>query len=114
MDRALSTLTEPVGDGAALATWMLIHQARERATVFLCGHGGDEELGGYRLSQDRFRLQLLRGLRALPLAGTFDRFLHGDEPWSDLEPGAGPLILASTRLPDDDERVEVLLPMAQP
>ena len=83
MDDALATLTEPVGDGALLATWMLIRGARERATVFLCGHGGDEVLGGYRLSQDRFRLAVLRRLASLPapwLRGTFQRFLYGDEP----------------------------------
>ena len=28
--------------GAALAVWLLVRGARERATVFLCGHGGDE------------------------------------------------------------------------
>ena len=34
--------------------------------MFLCGHGGDEVLGGYRLSQDRFRLDLLHQLAWLP------------------------------------------------
>ena len=53
---AFSSFTEPLGDGAALATWLLIRNAREQATVFLCGHGADEVIGGYRLSQDRFRL----------------------------------------------------------
>jgi asparagine synthase (glutamine-hydrolysing) len=83
MQHVFSSMTEPVGDGAALATWMLIRQARPRATVFLCGHGGDEILGGYRLSQDRFRLAVLRRLSSLPepmFAGTFDRFLYGSEP----------------------------------
>ena len=59
---AFGSLTEPLGDGAMLATWMLIRAARAGATVFLCGHGGDEVLGGYRLSQDRFRLALLHRL----------------------------------------------------
>ena len=59
---AFGSLTEPLGDGAMLATWMLIRAARAGATVFLCGHGGDEVLGGYRLSQDRFRLAVLRRL----------------------------------------------------
>jgi asparagine synthase (glutamine-hydrolysing) len=79
---AFGSLTEPVGDGAMLATWMLIRAARARATVFLCGHGGDEVLGGYRLSQDRFRLALLRRLACLPLAwvnAPLDRFLYGNE-----------------------------------
>jgi asparagine synthase (glutamine-hydrolysing) len=83
MQHVFSTMTEPVGDGAALATWMLIHAARSRATVFLCGHGGDELLGGYRLSQDRFRLAVLRHLSALPqplFSGSLDRFLYGSEP----------------------------------
>jgi asparagine synthase (glutamine-hydrolysing) len=80
---AFASMTEPVGDGAALATWLLIRNAREHATVFLCGHGGDEVLGGYRLSQDRFRLAAIRGLARLPLAWTrraLDRFLFGAEP----------------------------------
>jgi asparagine synthase (glutamine-hydrolysing) len=63
---AFSSLTEPVGDGAALATWMLIRAAREHAVVFLCGHGADEVLGGYRLSQARFRLAVMRQLAWLP------------------------------------------------
>jgi asparagine synthase (glutamine-hydrolysing) len=79
---AFGSLTEPVGDGAMLATWMLIRAARARATVFLCGHGGDEVLGGYRLSQDRFRLAVLHRLAWLPTAwmdAPFDRFLYGSE-----------------------------------
>jgi asparagine synthase (glutamine-hydrolysing) len=83
MDCFFSALTEPVGDFAALATWMLIRGARGRATVFLCGHGGDELLGGYRLSQDRFRLAALRRAAAIPgpwLGAPLARFLYGDEP----------------------------------
>lgn len=68
MGRAFSSLGEPLGDGAALATWLLIDGAREKATVFLCGHGGDEILGGYRLSQDRFRLAALHRCSWLPRA----------------------------------------------
>lgn len=78
-----ASFTEPVGDGASLATWMLIRRAREDATVFLCGQGADELLGGYRLSQDRFRLAALARLARLPgrmLDPTFERFLYGDEP----------------------------------
>ncbi len=80
---AFASFTEPVGDGAALATWLLIRNAREHATVFLCGHGGDEVLGGYRLSQDRFRLAVVRSLARLPLAcvgAILERFLYGAEP----------------------------------
>lgn len=80
---AFGALTEPLGDGAALATWLLIRKAREHATVFLCGHGGDEVLGGYRLSQDRFRLAVLRHLAGLPLSWgrrPLERFLYGAEP----------------------------------
>ena len=80
-DDAFASLTEPVGDGASLATWMLIRGARTRATVLLCGHGGDEVFGGYRLSQDRFRLAMLRRLTWIPgpvLDRAFDRFLFGD------------------------------------
>jgi asparagine synthase (glutamine-hydrolysing) len=86
MVQAFGSLTEPVGDGAMLATWMLIRAARAQATVFLCGHGGDEVLGGYRLSQDRFRLAVLRRLAWLPLAwvgAPLDRFLYGRESVSE-------------------------------
>jgi asparagine synthase (glutamine-hydrolysing) len=80
-DVAFSSLTEPVGDGASLATWMLIRGSRTRATVLICGHGGDEILGGYRLSQDRFRLAMLRRLTWLPgssLSSTYARYLLGE------------------------------------
>jgi len=81
-DEFCSNLTEPVGDMAALPTWMIIRSGRSRATVFLCGHGGDEVLGGYWLSQDLFRLELLRRLAVLPAAwmrGTLRRYLNGAE-----------------------------------
>ncbi len=80
---AFASLNEPTGDGVALATWMLVRAARPNATVFLCGHGGDEVMGGYRLSQDRFRLAVLHRLAGLPLAwmgAPLDRFLYGSEP----------------------------------
>jgi asparagine synthase (glutamine-hydrolysing) len=81
-DEFCTDLTEPVGDVAALATWKLIRSARSRATVFLCGHGGDEVLGGYRLSQNLFRLELLRRSAVLPaswMRGAMRRHLHGAE-----------------------------------
>ena len=79
---ALSNLTEPVGDGASLATWLLLRGARAFATVFICGHGGDEVFGGYRLSQDRFRLRALRRLawiRGDLLGRTSERYLNGSD-----------------------------------
>ncbi len=79
---ALSSFTEPVGDGAAVATWTLIHGAREHATVFLCGHGGDELLGGYWLSKDRYRLASLDRFAFLParwLRGRVGRLANGTE-----------------------------------
>jgi asparagine synthase (glutamine-hydrolysing) len=82
-DDSFACLTEPVGDGASLATWMLIRGARKRATVLLCGHGGDEIFGGYRLSQDRFRLAMLRRLSWIPgsaLDPVYERFLTGSGP----------------------------------
>ncbi len=81
---AFASFGEPVGDGAALATWLLIRRAREQATVFLCGHGGDEVLGGYRLSQDRFRLAMAHQLARLPgdlSRPALDRVLNGAEPF---------------------------------
>ncbi|MCK4773622.1 MAG: asparagine synthase, partial [Candidatus Krumholzibacteria bacterium] len=49
----------------------------------LCGHGGDEILGGYRLSQDRFRLSVVRKLARLPepwIRKIIDRHVYGAEP----------------------------------
>jgi len=83
---AFGSLTEPVGDGAALAVWLLVKGARSEATVFLCGHGGDEVLGGYRLSYDGFRLRLLKALSLMPadwFRGQTERYLHGDESFGD-------------------------------
>ncbi len=76
------SFSEPVGDGASLATWLLIKNARQHATVFLCGHGGDELFGGYRLSQDRFRLAAMHRFGWLPIAGVeraFARYTYGSE-----------------------------------
>lgn len=80
LEAALTGFTEPVGDGSSLATWHLIRNARARATVFLCGHGGDELLGGYRLSQERFRLAALHHLCRLPgpwLDRVVERYTYG-------------------------------------
>ncbi len=82
LDEAFPGFTEPVGDGASLATWLLIRNAREHATVFVCGHGSDEVLGGYRLSQDRFRLQGMKWISWLPtpmLRALFDNKTFGRE-----------------------------------
>jgi len=76
VEPAFSSMTEPVGDGSALATYFLIRGARPHATVFLCGHGGDELLGGYRLSQERFRLAAMGRLCRLPLRA-LDRMVEG-------------------------------------
>jgi asparagine synthase (glutamine-hydrolysing) len=70
-----------VGDLAALATSAVIARARAGSTVFLCGHGADEVLGGYRLSQDRFRIAALRRAGRLPLSFVrrgVDRHVFGD------------------------------------
>jgi asparagine synthase (glutamine-hydrolysing) len=83
MDHVLARQTEPVGDLAALATTVLIERARAQTTVFLCGHGGDEILGGYRFSQDRFRLAALHAFGRWPLPPVrrgLARHLFGEEP----------------------------------
>ncbi|MCA9729111.1 MAG: asparagine synthase, partial [Candidatus Eisenbacteria bacterium] len=79
---AFEMLTEPVGDGAGPATFALIRAARTRATIFLCGHGADELLGGYRLSQSMARLRCLWGAAFLPgpwLDAVLHRYANGDE-----------------------------------
>lgn len=83
MRTAFANYTEPVGDGASLATWLLLQKSREHATVFLCGHGADEFLGGYRLHQDRARFRMMRvvaGLGRMAGTKTLDRYLSGAEP----------------------------------
>lgn len=88
MDEAFSRFTEPMGDGASLATWLLIRNAREHATVFVCGHGSDEVLGGYRLSQDRFRLQGMKWISWLPpitLRALFENKTFGPESADDRQ-----------------------------
>ena len=79
---AFAALNEPIGDGSSLATWLLLKGASKHAKVFLCGHGSDELIGGYRLSQDRFRLRALRYLSYLPkpvVGKLIDRFFFGAE-----------------------------------
>jgi asparagine synthase (glutamine-hydrolysing) len=75
LEPALSTLTEPVGDGAVLATYHMIKKARAKTTVFLGGHGGDELIGGYRLSQDRFRLAAMHRFSRTSL-GQMDKMVR--------------------------------------
>jgi asparagine synthase (glutamine-hydrolysing) len=76
VEPALGSMVEPIGDGSALATYLLIRAARSGATIFLCGHGGDEILGGYRLSQERFRIAAMRRLCRMPF-GALDRMVAG-------------------------------------
>jgi asparagine synthase (glutamine-hydrolysing) len=86
MREAFATLTEPIGDGAALSIWLLLRAARARAKVFLCGHGADELIGGYHLSQDRLRLRVLRRLAFLPesvVGPAVERFVYGAAPTSE-------------------------------
>ncbi len=77
---AFSCLTEPVGDGAALPTWLLMRSGRPGITVFLSGSGGDEVLAGYRLDQDRLRLAAIHRFSWLPeilLRGVLERHTNG-------------------------------------
>jgi asparagine synthase (glutamine-hydrolysing) len=46
-DRVVAALDEPLGDQAALPTYLLSREARQRVTVVLSGEGGDEIFGGY-------------------------------------------------------------------
>ncbi|MGH2571485.1 MAG: asparagine synthase (glutamine-hydrolyzing) [bacterium] len=83
---ALRALSEPTGDGVAVATWQLVRAGRPDATVFLCGHGGDEIMGGYDLNKALFRLRLAHRLRWLPAAlleRPLERTLHGMEPFDE-------------------------------
>ena len=59
-------LDEPVGDGAAISTYLICRQTD--TTVMLSGMGGDEIFGGY----PRYRAyELARNLRGLPLGAIY-------------------------------------------
>ncbi len=79
---AFEALNEPTGDGVAMATWQLVRNARPHATVFLCGHGGDEIMGGYRLNRDLLRLKLLRRMASFPGPwgdALYQKYVNGGE-----------------------------------
>lgn len=57
LDRLAWTFDEPFGDPSALPTFALCEAAREHATVYLSGDGGDEAFGGYRRYIQGLRLQ---------------------------------------------------------
>ena len=77
VQRLVSALGEPLGDEAALPTFLICEQARRHVTVALTGDGGDESFAGYeryaahRLAGRVGRVPLLaragaRALRAFP------------------------------------------------
>jgi asparagine synthase (glutamine-hydrolysing) len=47
LTRLASTFDEPLGDEAALPTFLICEQARKHVTVALTGDGGDESFAGY-------------------------------------------------------------------
>ena len=109
--RACEGFTEPVGDGAALATWLLLKHCREGATVFLCGHGADEVLGGYRITQDRFRLAFMHRMSGVPLrysSRAYERFMFGAESPADKR---GALRAGSVRLAPQAARYLIHRPL---
>jgi len=77
VERLVAALGEPLGDEAALPTYLICGQARRHVTVALTGDGGDESFAGYeryaahRLAGRAGRVPLLaragaRALRAVP------------------------------------------------
>jgi asparagine synthase (glutamine-hydrolysing) len=63
VDRLAWFYDEPFGDASALPSFALCEAAREHATVFIAGDGGDEAFGGYRRY---IEAQRYRSLAALP------------------------------------------------
>lgn len=64
LDRALSVMSEPVADSAAVPTWFLAQQAAaDGVKVLLSGTGGDEVFGGYsRYVSSSWRRKLIYSL----------------------------------------------------
>lgn len=74
VERLVAALGEPLGDEAALPTYLICEQARRRVTVALTGDGGDESFAGY----ERYAAHRLAGKagRFPPLARAGARALR--------------------------------------
>lgn len=57
IDRLAWFFDEPFGDPSALPTFAMCEAAKDLATVYLSGDGGDEAFGGYRRYIEGLRLQ---------------------------------------------------------
>ena len=74
VERLAAALGEPLGDEAALPTFLICEQARQHVTVALTGDGGDESFAGY----ERYAAHRLaaRAGRVPPLARAGARLLR--------------------------------------
>jgi len=74
VERLVAALGEPLGDEAALPTYLICEQARRHVTVALTGDGGDESFAGY----ERYAAHRLaaRAGRVPPLARAGARVLR--------------------------------------
>jgi len=79
LPRLAATFDEPLGDEAALPTYLVSELARRHVTVALCGDGGDEAFAGY----ERYVAHRLASLPAPPGAAALLRRLS-NEPRSAL------------------------------
>jgi asparagine synthase (glutamine-hydrolysing) len=77
LPRLAAAYDEPLGDEAALPTFLICELARRHVTVALTGDGGDEAFGGY----ERYAAhELLDRVPPLPLLGPLSRRLRRAAP----------------------------------
>jgi len=99
LPRLAAAFDEPLGDEAALPTFLICEQARRHVTVALTGDGGDESFAGY----ERYAAVRLAGRVPRPAAQAGARVLAraaGSEPRSAAFRARRFLEVAATR-PDD-------------
>jgi asparagine synthase (glutamine-hydrolysing) len=100
LPRLAQAFDEPLGDEAALPTFLICEQARRQVTVALTGDGGDESFAGY----ERYAAVRLADRLPRPLAGVASRLVR-TLPTARREPRstafrAGRLLEAAS-LPED-------------
>ena len=112
LPRLAATFDEPLGDEAALPTFLIAEQARRHVTVALAGDGGDEAFAGY----ERYIAHSLAARVPAPVARTSAAALRlvpaaRREPRSPLFRGARFLDVAATPAAERYARLVEVFPL---